>query len=63
MNSQLNYDLICFEMQFTYFIKHMDHSYDQKLMTNSYDQKLLSLELVKGDISTLIHQMELTYVS
>ena len=24
---------------------------------------LSSLELVKGDVSTLIHQMELTYVS
>ena len=63
MKSQLSYGLVCFEMQFTYFIKYMDHSYHQKLYILKNADLLSSLKLVTGDVSTLIHQMELTYVS
>ena len=52
-------------MQFTYFYYiYMDHSYHQKLYKYFKMQIWLSsLELIKGDMSTLIHQMKLIYVS
>ena len=44
------------------FIKYMDHSYHQKLyiLKCRFDFQVSNSS---GDVSTLIHQMELTYVS